>query len=186
MKLEDIKINSAFAESVPSEKKIEECRKNWNKFHMQDRYLVVNPNGYLIDGYVMYCILKEYGIEEAQVKISARRKKCWHRKNIKDWEIPRYRNNPTTYIYGIHPNSNCKREFCWRVPEGWGNWADNIQIGDTIFGNTKYGHAPVIVSKIKILDRCPIEFPVKKVHSKRIKKYGWWLNTKEEDNNGTE
>ena len=39
MKLSDIKISSAFTESVPSEKKMKECRDNWNTFHRQLHFL---------------------------------------------------------------------------------------------------------------------------------------------------
>ena len=63
MKLSDIKISSAFAETVPSEKKMKECRDNWNTFERQDRWIVVDQNGYLIDGYVMFLVLKENGVD---------------------------------------------------------------------------------------------------------------------------
>lgn len=186
MKLSDIKITSAFAESVPSEKKMEECRDNWNTFERQDRWIVVDQNGYLIDGYVMYLVLKENNIEETKVKISARRKKRWYRKNTKGWEEPKYRNNPTTYIYGVHPNSKDTKTYMWRVPKSWGNWADNLRVGDMIICNTKNGHSPVIVSGIKVSDTCPVEFPVKTVYSKKIKKHGLWLNTREKSDNERE
>lgn len=183
MKLSDIKITSAFAESVPSEKKMEECRNNWNTFERQDRWIVVDQNGYLIDGYVMYLVLKENGIEQTKVKVSARRKKRWYRKNVEGWKEPKYRNNPTTYIYGVHPNSKDTKTYMWRVPKSWGNWADNLRVGDMIICNTKNGHSPVIVSEIKVYDTCPVDFPVKTVRSKKIKKYGWWLNTREKSDN---
>ena len=37
-KLSDIKINKAFANSIPKENKMAECRDNWRKYHKQDRY----------------------------------------------------------------------------------------------------------------------------------------------------
>ena len=172
MKLSDIKISDAFANSVPSEEKMNECRNNWNQWNRQDRYIVVNPDNVLIDGYIQYLVLKENNVEEAEIKISHCRKKRWERKNIKDWVVPRYKDNPTTYIFGVHPNSNYTREFCWRVPESWTGFADNIQIGDTVLCATKFGYAPVIVNKIEILDKCPIDIPVKKVCSKQIRRNG--------------
>ena len=111
MKLVDIKISDAFANSIPSEKKLNECRNNWTQYNRQDRYIVVNPDNVLIDGYIMYIVLKENGIEEAEVKTSTRRKKRWYRKNVEDWNVPHYRNEATTYVYGKHPNSNCDKEF---------------------------------------------------------------------------
>lgn len=172
MKLSDIKISEAFANSIPSEEKLNACRNNWNQWNRQDRYIVVNSDNILIDGYIMYLVLKENDVEEVEVKISTRRKKRWERKNIKDWVVPRYKDNPTTYIYGYHPNSKDKKTYMWRVPKSWINWADNIQIGDTIICATKFGYAPVVVNKIEMLDMCPIDIRVKKVCSKKIRRNG--------------
>ena len=172
MKLSDIKISEAFANTIPSEEKMNECRNNWNQWHRQDRFIVINPDNILIDGYIQYLILKENGIEEAEIKISARRKKRWYRKNTNDWNTPHYRNETTTYVYGIHPNSKDTKTYMWRVPKSWTNWSDNIQIGDTIICSTKNGYAPVVVNKIEILDECPIDIPVKKVCNKKIRRDG--------------
>ena len=165
IKLSEIKINEAFAKSIPSESKMQECRNNWNMWHRQDRYIVVNHNNVLIDGYIQYLVLKENNVEEADIKISARRKKRWYRKNTKDWDIPHYRNEVTTYIYGVHPNSKSGNEFVWRVPKSWSEagWEDGLEIGDKILVDTKFGIKPVVVTKIEISDKCPVNIPVKRV-----------------------
>ena len=165
IKLSDIEINEAFAKSIPSESKMQECRNNWNMWHRQDRYIVVNHNNVLIDGYIQYLVLKENNVEEADIKISARRKKRWYRKNTKDWDIPHYRNEVTTYIYGVHSNSKSGNEFVWRVPKSWSEagWEDGLEIGDKILVDTKFGIKPVVVTKIEISDKCPINIPVKRV-----------------------
>ena len=168
MKLVDIKISDAFANSVPSEKKLNECRNNWTQYNRQDRYIVVNPDNVLIDGYIQYLVLKENNVEEVEVKISTKRKKRWYRKNVKDWNIPHYKNEATTYVYGVHPNSKDTKTYMWRVPKSWTNWTDNIQIGDTVMCATKNGCTPVVVNKVEILDKCPIDIPVKKVCGKKI------------------
>lgn len=173
IKLSDIKISEAFANTIPSEEKMSECRNNWNQWHRQDRFVVVNPDNVLIDGYIQYLVLKENNIEEAEVKISTRRKKRWYRKNTNDWNIPHYRNEPTTYVYGIHPNSNCTKEFIWRVPKSWTWFANNVQVGDSILCQTKFGYAPVIVTKVETLDKCPIDFRVKRVAKHEIRR-GWY------------
>ena len=172
MKLSDIKISEAFANSVPSNKKLNECRNNWNHEHRQDRYIVVNPDNVLIDGYIQYLVLKENNIEEAEIKISTRSKKRWYIKNVEDWNTSHYRSETTTYVYGVHPNSKDTKTYMWRVPNSWINWADNIQIGDTIMCATKFGYAPVVVNKIETLDQCPIDIPVKKVCNKKIRRNG--------------
>ena len=168
MKLEDIKIPKTFAETIPNEKKITECTLEWKTWNRQDRYIAVNHNGYLVDGYVMYCVLKERGVEEAEVKVTRRRS----RKKTTTLETPKYRDNPTTYIYGTHPNSKSTKERIWRVPESWGNWADDVQIGDVIFGVTNRGCSPVVVTRIEVLDKCPVGFPVKRVANKGIRRNG--------------
>ena len=170
LKLDEIKISSAFSESVPSEKKMAECRYNWNVFNAQDRYIILNDDYYLIDGYIQYLVLKENGSECAEVRFSNKKRRKWHRKQF--IPLPKYRNESTTYIYGVHPNSKEPKTYMWRVPESWTCWAENIQIGDTIMCATKNGYAPVLVNKIEILDRCPIDIPVKKVCNRQIRRNG--------------
>lgn len=68
MSISDIKVSDTFANSTPRESKMKECRDFWNKNHKQDRYIVVNYNNVLIDGYVQYLVLKENGVENAMVK----------------------------------------------------------------------------------------------------------------------
>lgn len=172
MKISDIKIKESYLSTTPNEEKMNECRTNWNNFHRQDRFIVVDHSNTLIDGYVQYLVLKENGIEEAEIKIWHCKRKRWERKNIKDCVAPRYRKNPTTYIYGVHPNSKDTKTYMWRVPESWNGWADNIQSGDTIMCATKFGYAPIVVNKIEILDKCPIDIPVKKVCNREIRRNG--------------
>lgn len=170
IKLSEIKINEAFAKSIPSESKMQECRNNWNMWHRQDRYIVVNHNNVLIDGYIQYLVLKENNVGEAEIKISTRRKKRWYRKNTKDWNIPHYRNEITTYVYGVHPNSKSGKEFVWRVPKSWSEagWEDGLETGDKILVDTKFGIKPIVVTKIEMLDKCPVNMQVKRVVKRHI------------------
>ena len=85
---------------------------------------------------------------------------------------PTYKNTPTTYIFGVHLNSNCTKEFCWRVPASWDNWAENIEIGDTVLCQTKFGFSPVIVNRVETLDKPPVEMRVKKVARREIRRNG--------------
>ena len=173
MKLSDIKISEAFANTTPSEEKINKCRYNWRMYGKQDRFIVVNNNNVLIDGYVMYLVLIEHKEEYAEVKISTRHKKCWCKNKVDDWKVPNYRNEPTTYIYGKHPNSNCNKEFMWRVPKSWTWFVENVQVGDSILCHTKFGILPVIVTKVEVLDKCPVDFRVKRVAKCMIRREGY-------------
>lgn len=174
MKLEDIIIRSSFANSTPKPNKMKECRDYWNQNHEQDRYLVVDRNNVLIDGYVQYLVLKENGIDEAEIRIGKMKKlDRWQRKTKEDsWDTPEYRENPTTYINGFHPNYPNK-EYMWRVPSNWIDIADSLQIGDVVFCHTKKSYAaPVVITKIQVLDRCPVDYPVSKMCYKTIRRNG--------------
>ena len=54
---------------------MEECRNNYVTHGEQDRYVVVDHTNTLIDGYIMYLVLKENNVDEAKVKIFNKRKK---------------------------------------------------------------------------------------------------------------
>ena len=164
MKLSDIKISEAFANTIPKEEKLEECRKNWNENHCQDRFVVVNRKNILIDGYIQYLILKESNVDEAEVKISNKCRERWNRKPVKKNFVPQYRDELTTYIFGVHPYS-VKKEFVCRVPKTWSEagWEDGLSVGDSILVDTKFGTRRIEITKIEFLDKCPIDIPVKRV-----------------------
>lgn len=168
MKLSEIKIKPSFSETTPREEKMEECRNNYVTHGEQDRYVVVDHTNTLIDGYIMYLVLKENNVDEAKVKISNKRKKCWERINTREFPIPKYRTRMTTYVYGVHPNSKCKKEFIWRIPQAWDEFENELVVGDIIYCITKFGCSPVIVTKIKKLDKCPVDFRVRRVAYKKI------------------
>lgn len=161
IKLSDIVISSAFADSVPSEQKIQKYRSRFAETKVQSKYLVLDQNNVLVDGYIQYLILKENNVEEAKYVRSG--KFCNKKK-------PTYRTQKTTYIYGTHPNSKCTKEFVWRVPKGWIDFAENVKVGDKIYCKTKFGVAPVVVSRIEVNSLCPVDVPVRKVANKIIEK----------------
>lgn len=160
IKLSEIVISSAFAESVPSEQKVQKYKSRFAKTGKQSKYLVLDNENVLVDGYIQYLILKENNVEEAKYVRCG--KFCSNKKST-------YRTQTTTYVYGTHPNSKCTKEFVWRVPESWSDFAENIKAGDTIYCKTKFGVSPVVVSKIKVSDLCPVDIPVRKVANKIIK-----------------
>lgn len=171
MKLSDIKIYDCYKAYTPRNYKINECRNYWNNHQEQDRYLVVNKDGYLIDGYIQYLILTENNIEYAKVAYSNVRKYALNRIKNKKHIEPAYRVQNTTYIYGIHPNLKSTKERIWRVPDSWKGWENDLLPGDKILVSTKNGIAPIIITNIKYLDTCPVDFPVKKVVRKVGEKY---------------
>lgn len=165
MKLSDIKIKDSFAQTTPREEKMKECRDYWNDLHKQDRFVVVNHKNELIDGYVQYLVLKENGVKDVVIKKSECKEESWRRIKKK---LPYYRRNPTTYIYGIHPDSKIRKEYVWRVPDSWVGWEEDLLPGDKILVHTKRGVQPVLVTKIENSNECPVDTRVRKVFRKLL------------------
>lgn len=183
MKIEDIKISETFAESKPSIAKYAKCDKIYKKIGLQDRYIVVNQDNVLIDGYIMYLVLKENNADYADVK-RIDMKKYYYMKDllrryshsIQESKLPTYKEELTTYVYGVHPNSLNNKEYVWRVPNKWTNFSSNIEVGDMIYCSTKYGVSPVIVTKFVERNCWNTDLKIKKVVSKRIIRNGELIN----------
>lgn len=166
MKMESIKVTRGFLKSTPNERKMQECREYYSEHKEQMKPITVDYKGVLRDGYIQYLILKENGIEDAIIV----RKKYKKVKNKR--EISSYKESGTTYIYGIHPNSKNKKCYVWCVPISWNDWVENIEIGDMIFCQTKYGISPAIVQEVEFLSKPPVEFRVKRVAKREIRRNG--------------
>lgn len=145
IKLSDVKISNMFKISSPNEKKMNRVRNKYLQTGIQDKPIVLDENGYLVDGYVRYLILKDFGTEYIN---------CIHRNS--------YKRTPTYYIYGLH--KNCDKEFVWRVPHTKVNdFIGKVIPGDTILVGTKNGTKSITVTKIELLDKQPIDQRIKKV-----------------------
>lgn len=166
VKLSSIKIPKSYAVTTPSEKKVKTKRKKYRKGKL--RAITINTDGFLINGYINYLILKENNVEDAEVNIVDIKKN--DNRNVSE----SYRNIKTTYIYGKHPNNKSEKIYIWRIPnkENWMKFSETVLPDDLIFCKTKFGCSPVIVQAIQTLDKCPVEFPVKKVLSKKIIRNG--------------
>ena len=167
IKLSEIKITNTFKETTPNPEKMQRYRDYYEENGKQSKPILLDYDNVLRDGYIQYLILKENGVEEATIM----RKKRYKRLK-EDKTTPSYKDSSTTYIFGVHPNSNCIQEFCWRVPVSWGSWADNIEIGDTVLCQTKFGYSPVVVNRVEVLDKPPVEMKVKRVVKREIRRNG--------------
>lgn len=176
MRLDDIIIPDVFAANTPNNYKLEECRRNFERFNTQDRYIVVNRNNVLIDGYCAYLVLKEKGIEEAEIKISNTPKKRWRRKDMA-LNDDAYRNVSTMYVYGVHVNGGTDKEYIWRVQNGrnWDWFKQNVAVEDIVLADTNGEESQVKVTRIETLDRCPTNHPVKKIVAAGIVRNGIML-----------
>ncbi len=152
IKLSDVKISNMFKNSPPNEKKMNRIRHNYIKYGVQDKPIVLDKNGFLIDGYARYLILQEFGEEYA---------KCIHKKNVIK-KIPNYKKTPTYYIYGLH--SGCDKEFVWRIPcTRIDEFVGKVIPGDSVLVNAKNGTRSITVTKIELLEKSPIDQCIKKV-----------------------
>ena len=172
MRLDNIKIKDSFATTLPKEEKMAVCKAYWETHKKQDRYIVVNHNNVLIDGYIQYLVLKEANVEIVEVKISERKRKKWSRKRSypKSSKAKKltYRESNTTYVFGTFLYSRSKKERVWRIPNSWKEERTaDFNIGDVVMVHNKKGFSSIKVTRIEKLNKCPVDIPVKKV----VRKY---------------
>lgn len=179
MRLSEIKIPVDFESSTPNTSKYVKCEKYYNETGNQDRYIVVNENNVLVDGYIMYLVLKSHDVEYANAKrITLRKHKYTDRqrnrygKLIPPEKAISYKDKRTTYVYGKHPNNINEKEYVWRIPSNWTDMNVELHSGDLIYCWTKFGVRPVIVTRIETKDHFDTNLKIKKVWSKIIIRKG--------------
>lgn len=175
MKLSEIKVPEEFKHSVPSLGKYEKCCKYYKETGNQDRYIVVDENNVLLDGYIMYLVLLNNDVDCGEVKRLTLRNHCYTYKKrarygrIVPPERPiTYKDKPTVYIYGKHPNNKVDKEYVWRLPQTWTDMEKVLQEGDLIYCKTKFGASKIVVTKIIKRDNWDTDLQVKKVCAKKI------------------
>lgn len=188
MKLSEIKIPADFESSIPNTYKYNKCERYYKENHKQDRYLIVNENNYLIDGYIMYLVLKNNGAEYGDVRIVilnghkyTDRQRNEYNKLVPPEKVISYKEKPTVYIYGKHPNGIIDKEYVWRLPKSKENMCDVLLPGDLIYCSTKNGIAPVIVTRIEKRDSWDTDLKVKVVCSRIIVRNGELLKYDSKD-----
>ena len=192
MKLSEIKISEEFANSTPSLRKYVKCDKYYKKTGNQDRYLIVDENNVLIDGYIMYLVLKNNGVKFGDSRRITLRKHTYTDKQRKKYgrltppkHVITYKEKMTAYVYGKHPNSKDNKEYVWRLPQTWGYMSLMLQKGDVIYCGTRFGIAPVVVTKVELKSNFDTDLCIKKVCSRKIYRDGELLkyDTKNGANN---
>lgn len=179
MNLSEIKIPESFESSVPNTLKYAKCESYYNKSGNQDRYIVVDENNVLVDGYIMYLVLKSHNVEYCDAKrLTLRKHKYTDRQREKYGRIIplekvlTYKEKSTVYIYGKHPNGIIDKEYVWRLPKSKENMYGVLLPGDLIYCTTKNGIAPVIVTRIEKRDSWDTDLKVKVVCSRIIIRNG--------------
>ena len=179
MNLSEIKIPESFESSVPNTLKYAKCESYYNKLGNQDRYIVVDENNVLVDGYIMYLVLKSHDVEYCDAKrLTLRKHKYTNRQRekygriIPPEKVLTYKEKPTVYIYGKHLNGIIDKEYVWRLPKSKENMYGVLLPGDLIYCSTKNGIAPVIITRIEKRDSLDTDLKVKVVCSRIIIRNG--------------
>ena len=186
--IKDVKIKRNFKRHKPSAEKFENKLEGYEKTGVYNP-IILDREGFLSDGYITYQILKEkfspdheiecvYSEEEVSEiskesketsEVSSKKRK--KRKKSKQEHTNQakrvsYKNQPTLYIYGKHPNPKYKNlsqtEYVFRVVKNLIDYVD-IEEGDYVLVQTKHGLAPLCVTRTEVLDERPVPFEVKKV-----------------------
>ena len=175
MKLSEIKIPADFESSIPNTYKYNKCERYYKENHKQDRYLIVNENNYLIDGYIMYLVLKNNGAEYGDVRIVilngrkyTDKQRNKYGKLVPPEKVISYKEKPTTYVYGIHYKGFNHKTYMWRIPSTWTVMIKELQPGDKVYCKTRFGKVPVIVTQIETKDKIDTDMIVRKVCSQKI------------------
>ena len=179
MKLSEIKILESFESNVPSLYKYEKCCRYYKETGNQDRYIVVDENNVLVDGYIMYLVLKNHGVECCDAKrltlrnhIYTNKQRARYGRIIPPEKVLTYKEKPTVYVYGKHPNGIINKEYVWRLPKSKENMYDVLLPGDLIYCSTKNGIAHVIITRIEKRDSWDTELSIKVVCSRIIVRNG--------------
>ena len=130
-----------FKATPPSEHKLKKCREEYSK-GVLDRDLVINKNNVLVDGYVLYCVLKENGYV-GDIKV----------------EINPFYDISTTYVFGKHPGDD--KERVWYINMSYSKVKDKV--GQIATVQTRKGNQPITVTRIERLKNPPIQGIIRKV-----------------------
>lgn len=157
MAISDIKISQTFQRTMPKAYKMEKCRCFWEKYQTQDRYIIVDADNVLLDGYIMYLVLQEYGKQTAEVK-----------KVTTTYHLPAMSKTPTTYVYGKHihdDNSLSSKEYVWRIPKMkfYAGWGDELNIGDKVMVVARDKIVPIVITRLVTTTQSPFSSSVKTV-----------------------
>lgn len=94
------------------------CENYYNETGNQDRYIVVDEKNVLVDGYIMYLVLKSHDVEYCDAKrLTLRKHKYTNRQRekygriIPPEKVLTYKEKSTVYIYGNETDENCDHIF---------------------------------------------------------------------------
>lgn len=121
MKIEDIKIYPCFAACEPKPEKIQQKEQYFEETAIFQSQIILDRNGYLIDGFTSYLLARKYGIRTVPVRHGRRR-------------IVRASHKPGGKLYS------------WELPE---TLVDRVSVGDKAVVRTQKGVRTVVVTAVE-------------------------------------
>ena len=139
MNIADIRVPSAFSNSVPKEEKMELCRRYYREHGCLDRDILLDSSSRLRDGYIGLLVLIENGVTEVEV--------CKP-------------DNRVTYVFGRH--NTCPKDYCWKINGGTED-LHNLKIGNKMVVQTKHGVSVALITNIIKSETPPVDMKIKRV-----------------------
>lgn len=121
MKIDEIKIYPCFAAQEPKPEKMQEKEKYFEETGALQSQIILDGNGYLIDGFTSYLLAKEHGIQIVPVRYGRR-------------QIVRAGHTPGGKLYS------------WELPE---TLVDRVSAGDKAVVRTQKGVRTVVVTAVE-------------------------------------
>lgn len=147
----DIKIPEKFARSTPDPYKVENIILAYNGGEDIGKDIIVNASGFLVDGYIRYLVMSRMGCMSADVTIVPDNYKT---------KVKFYKESLTIYVFGKHHDNG--KTYVWRMTKKTKH-PELLEIGARIQVATKHGNKRAIVERIEMLDKPPVDIPVRKV-----------------------
>lgn len=149
--IEEIKVPKRFKRTTPSPKKVEKVRKYYQEHGKLDKDIVINRDGYIIDGYIRYLVIREVdNVDFVSVVV------------VNDG-THRYEKEPEgeiTYVYGVHDTS--PKEYVWKITRNTGN-STEICPGCRAFVHTVHGKQKITVTRVEKGDKPPVSGKIRSV-----------------------
>ena len=121
VKIEDIKIYPCFVSHSPKAEKMEQKEQYFEETAILQSQIILDRNGYLIDGFTSYLLARKYGIRTVPVRHGRRR-------------IVRASHKPGGKLYS------------WELPE---TLVDRVSAGDRVVVRTERGVKAVTVAAVE-------------------------------------
>lgn len=146
--LSNITVPEMFLESLPSIIKTRIIEKKYADGIDIGKDIEIDPYGNLVDGYIRYVVLVNHGCKYADVTV------------VKSNNYNEHKPKSVIYVFAKHYEKG--KLYVWKLTNRTRH-KNLLEIGAPVLVATKNGKAKVIVEKIELLDKPPIDINVRRV-----------------------